>query len=202
MILRDIQESSLVVGAGKLWHEATEAEFLSAIRDGKLPRDAFQRWLVQDYSFAKGITTFQAIAVARTPRPAQTVLIQGLSALDAELDWFEQNAKQHALELNTALHPTCSRYVDYLVASAYTQPFEVLLAILYGVEASYLCAWSALEASGPYAEFINRWSNVQFVTYVRELLDVCNRHTHDLQQEQFNEVLRHERDFWRMTWEG
>ena len=202
MILRDIQESSLVVGAGKLWHEATEAEFLSAIRDGKLPRDAFQRWLVQDYSFAKGITTFQAIAVARTPRPAQTVLIQGLRALDAELDWFEQNAKQHAFELNTALHPTCSRYVDYLVASAYTQPFEVLLAILYGVEASYLCAWSALEASGPYAEFINRWSNVQFVTYVRELLDVCNRHTHDLQQEQFNEVLRHERDFWRMTWEG
>ena len=112
------EESPLVVGAGELWREATEAEFLSAIRDGNLPREAFQRWLVQDYSFAKGLATFQAIAVAKTPRPAQKVLIDGLSALDAELDWFEQNAKRHALDLNAALHPTCRRYVDYLVASA------------------------------------------------------------------------------------
>lgn len=29
-----------------------------------------------------------------------------------------------------ATHPTCSRYVDYLVASAYTQPLEVVLPIL------------------------------------------------------------------------
>ncbi len=202
MTLREFEESPLVVGAGGLWREATEAEFLSAIRDGNLPREAFQRWLVQDYSFAKGLAMFQSIAVARAPRPVQKVLIGGLSALDAELDWFEQNAQRQALELNAALHPTCRRYVDYLIASAYTQPFEVLLAILYGVEASYLCAWSALEASGPYAEFINRWSNAQFVAYVRGLLDLCHRHAHDLQQEQFNEVLRHERDFWKMTWEG
>jgi thiaminase len=202
MSLREIEESPLVVSAGKLWRESTEADFLTAIRDGKLPREAFQRWLVQDYLFAKGLTAFQAIAVARAPRSAQKVLIGGLSALDAELDWFEQNAQRQALDLNAALHPTCRRYVDYLIASAYTQPFEVLLAILYGVEASYLCAWSAVEASGPYAEFINRWSNAQFVGYVRGLLDVCKRHTHELQQEQFNEVLRHERDFWRMTWEG
>ncbi len=199
---RAFEESPLVVGARALWREATEAEFLSAIRDGNLPHDVFQRWLVQDYSFAKGLASFQAIAVAKTPRPAQKVLIAGLSALDAELDWFEHNARKRALNLNAELHPTSRRYVDYLVSSAYTQPFEVLLAILYGVEASYLCAWCALEASGPYAEFIDRWSNAQFVDYVRGLLDLCNRHTHELQQEEFNEVLRHERDFWRMTWEG
>ena len=129
-------------------------------------------------------------------------LIRPSCALDAELDWLEENAQRQALDLNAALHPTCRRYVDYLIASAYMQPCEVLLAILYGVEASYLCAWSALEASGPYAEFIDRWSNARFVAYVRGLLDVCNRHTHESQQEQFNEVLRHERDFWRMTWGG
>jgi len=202
MTPREFETSPLVVGAGELWPQAIHADFLSAIGDGDLPREAFERWLVQDYLFAQGLATFQSIAVAKTPRPAQKVLIGGLSALDAELDWFEQNAQRQALDLNAALHPTCRRYVDYLIASAYTQPFEVLLAILYGVEASYLCAWSALEASGPYAEFINRWSNTQFVAYVRGLLDVCNLHTHELQQEQFNEVLRHERDFWKMTWEG
>ena len=150
MSLREFEESPLVVGAGGLWREATEAEFLSAIHDGNLPREAFQRWLVQDYSFAKGLATFQAIAVAKTPRSAQKVLIGGLSALDAELEWLEQNAQRQALDLDAALHPTCRRYIDCLIASAYTQPFEVLLAVLYGVEASYLCAWSSLEASGPY----------------------------------------------------
>ena len=34
------EESPLVVGAGELWREATEAEFLSAIRDGNLPRES------------------------------------------------------------------------------------------------------------------------------------------------------------------
>ncbi len=77
MSLPQFEESALVVGAGGLWREATEAEFLSAIRDGKLPGEAFQRWLVQDYSFAKGLAAFQAIAVAQAPRPAQKVLIGG-----------------------------------------------------------------------------------------------------------------------------
>jgi len=202
MNLQMIEQSPLVLGAGELWPEATNGESLSAIRDGNLPSEAFQRWLVQDYAFAKGLAAYQAVAVAKTPRPAQKVLIAGLTALDAELDWFEQNAQRQELDLNAAIHPTCRRYVDYLVASAYTQPFEVLLPILYGVEASYLCAWSALEASGPYAEYIDRWSNSLFVEYVAELLGICDREPDDIQQRQFNEVLRHERDFWCMTWEG
>lgn len=202
MSLQEIQSSSLVVGAGDRWQKGTEAEFLDAIRDGTLPEEAFQRWLVQDYYFVKGLTTFLAITIAKTPRPSQKILVAGLAAFDTELDWFEQHAAKQSLDLTTAMHPRCKRYVDYLVASAYTQPFEVLLAMLYGVEASYMSGWSALEASGPYAEFIDRWSNDLFVDYVGELLKTCNRHPHDSQQTQFNEVLRHEREFWRMTWEG
>ncbi len=167
MSLGEFEESPLVAGTGRLWREAAEAVFLSAIRGGNLPREGFQRWLVQDYSFAKGLVMFPAIAVAKTPWPVQNFLIGRLGALVAELDWFEQNAQRQALDLNAALHPTCRRYVDCLIVSVYTQPFEVLLDILYGVEVSYLCAWSALEASGPYAEFINRWSNVHFMACAR-----------------------------------
>ena len=50
------------------------------------------------------------------------------------------------------------------------------------------------------SEFIRRWSNAQFVEYVGELLCLCEQSPHADQQAQFNEVLRHERDFWRMTW--
>lgn len=202
MTLSVIEQSALVLGAGELWRAGTTADYLSAIGDGKLPSDAFHRWLVQDYAFAKGLAAFQAVAVAKTPRPAQKVLIAGLSALDAELDWFEQKAEDFGLDLDVPNHPTCRRYVDYLVASAYTQPSEILLPILYGVEAAYLCAWSALKASGPYAEFIERWSNPLFVDYVTELLGVCDPEPTEIQQHQFNEVLRLERDFWQMTWNG
>ncbi len=202
MTPREFETSPLVVGAGELWPQAIHANFLSAIGDGDLPREAFERWLVQDYLFAQGLTTFEAITVAKTPRPAQKVLIAGLAAMDAEMDWFEEIARNRNLDLSAVPHPTCRRYVDFLVASAYSLPYEVLLAVLYSVEVSYLCAWSELNPIGPYAEFIQRWSNPQFVEYVRQLLQLCDGHQHEDQQQYFNEVLRHERDFWKMTWEG
>ena len=198
----EFEQSPLVEQAGELWRAATHAQFLSAIGEGTLPHDAFQRWLVQDYLFARGLTTFQAIAAAKTPRPAQKLLIAGLAAMDQELDWFEERAAKVNLSLDVPTHPVCRRYVDFLIASAYTRPFKVLLAILYGVEASYLVAWSSLEPTGPYAEFIDRWSNTSFAEYVRGLLQLTECHEHADRQESFNEVLRHERDFWRMTWEG
>ena len=66
MSLQLIEQSPLVLGAGELWRKGTSADFLSAIRDGNLPSDAFHRWLVQDYAFAKGLAAFQAVAVAKT----------------------------------------------------------------------------------------------------------------------------------------
>jgi thiaminase/transcriptional activator TenA len=193
-------KSALAVGAGDLWAEATQAQFLDALGAGTLPEDAFHRWLVQDYLFAQGLTSFQAVATAKTPREAQRPLIAGLSALDAEMEWFEQNLTQRGLNLRAEHHPVCRRYVDFLISAAYSRPFEVLLAILYGVEVSYLAAWSRLPAEGPYAEFIQRRSNEGFVGYVRSLLELCARHPHADQQKCFDEVLRHEADFWRMTW--
>lgn len=200
--LAAIEGCSLVVDAGPLWPEGTKAKFLDSIQDGTLPKEAFDRWLVQDYLFAKGLTTFQAIAAARAPRSAQRVLIAGLGAMDAELEWFEQLGEDRGLDLNDRQHKTCARYVDYLVAAAYTKPVEVLLAILFGVEAAYLSGWSALKASGPYAEFVKRWSNEYFLEYVHQLHDATLAHPHAEQQDEFNEVLRHERDFWTMTYEG
>ncbi|WP_231604755.1 hypothetical protein [Crateriforma conspicua] len=167
-----------------------------------MPTEAFERWLVQDYLFAKGLTTFQAIAAARAPRSAQKVLINGLVAMDAELEWFERLACERSLNLQSPHHPTCRRYVDYLITAAYTKPPEILLAILFGIEAAYLAGWSRLEASGPYKEYILRWSNDLFRQYVVDLHLACVEHPHDGQQDEFDTVLRHERDFWTMTYDG
>ena len=200
--MREFEESPMVAGSGDLWRQATRAKFLSAIGDGTLPEDALRRWLAQDYLFARGLTTFLAIVTAKAPREPQTLLIAGLSALDEEMDWFESSATERGVDLKVDPHPVCRRYVDFLIASAYSQPFEVLLAILYGVEVSYLVAWSRLQPTGPYADVVRRWSSAPFVKYVQGLLAFCMQYRHAEQQEHFNDVLRHERDFWRMTWEG
>ena len=197
-----LEESSLIAAAGDLWPQATRAAFLDAIAEGQLPEEAFRRWLAQDYLFAKGLTSFQAVAAAKTPRGSQSLLIQGLVAMDHEMDWFEANAAKMRIDLSVEPHRVCRRYVDYLIAASYAQQFEVLLAILFGVEASYPVAWSRLKPEGPYAQFIERWSSQHFVEYVQGLRDLAERHPHPRQQDDFNEVLRHERDFWSMTWEG
>ena len=200
--MREFEESPMVASSGDLWRQATRAEFLSAIGDGTLPADAFRRWLAQDYLFARGLTTFQAIATAKAPREPQRLLIAGLSALDEEMDWFESSAPERGVDLKVDPHPICRRYVDFLIASAYSQPFEVLLAILYGVEVSYLVAWSRLQTTGPYADVVQRWSSAPFVKYVQGLLASSTQFRHPDQQKHFDDVLRHEHDFWRMTWKG
>ena len=153
-LIETFEKSRLATGAGELWRRGVTARFLDAVGDGSLPEEAFRRWLVQDYLFVQGFTRFLALAASRTPRPAQSTMIGGLAALDAELAWFEGHAEARGLDLGAAAHPTCRRYVDFLVASAYTKPVEALLAILYGVEVAYTVAWGKLETTGPYAEFI------------------------------------------------
>jgi len=51
--------------------------------------------------------------------------------MDREMDWFEEHAAKESLDLSVPPHPVCRRCVDFLIASAYSQTFEVLLAMLY-----------------------------------------------------------------------
>ena len=53
--MKEFTESRLALGAGELWDLGTRAEFLNAVGDGSLPEDAFNRWLVQDYLFVRGL---------------------------------------------------------------------------------------------------------------------------------------------------
>ena len=122
--MKKFTESRLALGAGELWDLDTRAEFLNAVGDGSLPEDAFNRWLVQDYLFVRGFAGFASLTVGKTPRPGQSVLIAGLSALDDELDWFEAHAETRSLDLGAELHPACQHYVDFLITAGYSEPFQ------------------------------------------------------------------------------
>jgi len=195
-------DSALIRGAGGLWEQATRAPFLDAVASGEIAPEAFSRWLAQDYLFARDLLSFQSLLLSRAPRGAQAVLIGGLAAIEQELGWFESHASRLGLTLDVEPLPACRAYNDYLVLSGYEQPFPGGAAILFGVEVSYLAAWSALKPQGPYAEFIERWSSPRFADYVDSLKTMVEAHPHPEQQNHFNRVLEHEREFWRMAWEG
>ncbi|MCC6861139.1 MAG: hypothetical protein IT158_21400 [Bryobacterales bacterium] len=195
-------DNELITNAPELWRQATRPPFLAALSAGTLPPEAFTRWLAQDYLFAKELLSYQSILTSKAPRDCHHTLIQGLVALDSELAWFESHAVRLQISLDTPPHPIGRRYADFLLRCAYTEPAPVLLAILFGVEVSYLAAWSALPPSGPYHEFIGRWSSAAFGEYVAALSDLARRYPHPSAQECFNAVLVHEREFWKMSAEG
>ena len=200
--LGDLLDAELIQKAGSLWEEATTSPFLEAVATGDVSPVVFGRWLSQDYLFATELTAFQAVVVSKVPRACHKPLIQGLVALDAELAWFESHARRLQLELSVSAHPGCRRYTDFLLHSAHTERYPLLLAILFGVEASYLAAWSALAGEGPYTEFIERWSSEAFKDYVLSLRRLAENNSDPAQQEAFNRVLEFEHDFWTMAWEG
>ncbi len=195
-------DTELIQNSGPLWAEATTSPFLDAVATGDVAPLVFGRWLSQDYLFATELTVFQAVVVSKVPRACHKPLIQGLGALDAELAWFESHARRLQLELGVSTHPACRRYTDFLLHSAHTERYPLLLAILFAVEASYLAAWSALAPEGPYTEFIERWSSEAFKDYVLSLRRLAEDNRDPAQQDAFNRVLEFERDFWTMAWEG
>ena len=197
-----LKDAVLVREAGPLWDEATHSPFLDALASGTLPAEPFRRWLAQDYLFARALMSYQATLLAKAPRDAHKALVAGLAALDSELAWFEGHASRLQVDLAVTPHPVCRRYMDFLLASLHWHPHPVLQAILFGVEAAYLTAWSALPRSGPHVQFIDRWSSEPFASYVASLLELAERYPHEAAQEHFNLVLAHERDFWTMSWKG
>ncbi len=200
--MEPLETCPLVRDAGALWTKATQARFLDALADGSLPAEAFHRWLVQDFHFADALTAFQAIALAKTPRELRQPLLAGLVALSSEMEWFESVAAARSVNLRAPLHPVCRHYCDFLIRVAYNESYPALLVVLFGVEASYLAAWSRLRAEGPYAEFIRRWSRPTFAEYVASLRALAEQHPQEARQAYFEEVLNHESDFWTMAWQG
>ena len=201
-VVREFDRHRLAVGAGDLWRRGTTAAFLDAVGDGTLPPDAFDRWLVQDALFVREFTRFGALVAAKAPRDAQKVLIGGLAALDDELDWFERHARDRGLDLGVAPHPVCRRYANHILAAGYEASVEELLAMFFGIEAAYCVGWGSLVPGGPYREFIERWTSPAFTVYVGQLGSLADRHQGPGQQAAFDDVMRHEEAFWRMTWEG
>jgi thiaminase/transcriptional activator TenA len=180
------------------WAHATRHPFLTAVRDGTLPDSAFDTWLVQDALFVADLLSFQARLLARAPRPAQAVLAAGAASLVAELDWFEEQAAAHGLDLAAAPRPATAAYAALLQRLDGADVGSALTA-LWTIERTYLDAWSYAAPGAPaLREFVEHWTVPGFAGYVSDLAAAADR-AGAPDEAVFAEVVAAEIAFWDMA---
>ncbi len=198
-----MKAKDLIEGNAELWRAATHHAFLDEVRDGTLAPAVFARWLSQDYHFAVALTRTEARALACAPREDLELLVGGIQAMVAELDWFESKASERAIDLDLPLHPTVRAYIDYLRALA-DEPYSVQLTALWALERAYLEGWRTARPGAPaFREFVERWTSDAFATYVGALEAAANRAISqggDPEREAFRWVAKYEKDFWEMAY--
>ncbi len=189
-----------------VWRGATRHPFLDAVREGTLPPRALEAWLTQDHLFVADLLVFQAQLLVRAPRPHQAVLAVGVVALEAELGWFEEKARERGLELEASRHPTTVAYRDFLIGLRY-EPYAAGMTALWALERAYLDAWKSVAPGLPdYREFVEHWTTSEFADYVAGLeeaagsaLESGGQGERERAEIAFLEVARLEKDFWEIA---
>ena len=191
------------------WREAIRHRFLDGVRTGTLPAGTFETWLVQDYLFVLGGMAFQSRLIPRAPRRDQALLIGGLAALEAELGWFEERARERGLALDAPRHPTNAAYGEFLT-NLEREPYAPNITALWALELAYLEAWMNAAPGHPdYRPFVEHWTTREFAGYVSGLEQAADAALDEASDEEwqraeaaFLEVARLERDFWEMAFPG
>jgi thiaminase/transcriptional activator TenA len=189
------------------WQAATRHPFLDAVRDGTLAQEAFATWLVQDYYFVLAEFAVQAYLLPPAPRYAQNLLIRNVAALEAELTWFEAQAKALNLLLSASPHPVTAAYGRFM-RTFEQRPFAAAITATWAIERAYLEAWqSALPGQPRYRDYIERWTNPAFASFVDELEQTCalalaSGNADKEAEAAFLDVAALERAFWDMAWSG
>lgn len=197
-----------------LWDRITAHPFVRAAADGTLPREAFDRWVVEDHYFVVGFRRFLGRLLELAPdEPARDVLAGGLAAITPELELFRREAADRGLDLDAEPCPTNLGYTAYCQAAP-ADGFAVGLTVLYGAEQAYHDAWAAVRAEAgersPYWAFIDNWSGQAFADYVTDLAALLDRVTSGAPdaacRRAFSRVVSLELRFWDAvhageTWE-
>lgn len=204
-----MQTRDLLKDHARPWREATGHPFLNGVHEGTLKDGVFTTWLVQDYLFVLDGLAFQSRLVPRSPRRDHSLIIGGLAALEAELSWFEEKARERSLDLDAPRHPTNAAYGEFL-SSLENEPYAANITALWALELTYLEAWQNAAPGAPeYSPFVEHWTTPEFAEYVSGLEGAANSALADASGDKreraeaaFREVVRLERDFWEMAFSG
>jgi thiaminase (transcriptional activator TenA) len=163
-----------------LYETIRTMRFNEELAAGTLSRERFTQYVVQDAHYLIGFGRALALAAAKAPHPdrivqfakgAEVAIVVERSLHGSFFELF--GISQRDFE-ETPVSPGCSHYVSYLLATAYAEPYEVVLAALLP------CFWIYGEIGrdihgrttqdNPYQAWIDTYAGEEFHDAVRAVI--------------------------------
>ena len=154
--------------------------FNAQLASGALSESRFKHYITQDAHYLVGFGRALALAAAKAPDADRIVQFakaaEGALVVERALhgSFFRQYGITAQLFAQTPLSPACHHYVCYLLATAYAEPYEVLLAALLP------CFWIYAEvgrdiparaaAANPYRAWMDTYAGEEFHAAVRAMI--------------------------------
>lgn len=189
------------------WQAATVHPFLNECKLGTIKPQQFNTWLVQDYLFVVEFTRMVGRILTYAPTFHFDVILMGLNALQDELNWFKDKARERKLNLDIEKQSTCTEYCIFMNKLT-EMPYPIQATTLWEIELAYNQGWQLPgEMLLPYNEFANRWGNPEFTNYVKllevqanQVLASASKTIQSQSEATFLNVARLEKDFWQMAY--
>lgn len=158
--------------------------FNTELAAGTLSRERFQGYIVQDALYLAQYSRILAIAGARGP-DAETLRAFGLCALEAvavEQALHERYLTEFGVDparlIDAEPSPDCLGYTSFLLATAYHEPWEVLVAALLPCFWIYWDVGSRVAktaaADNPYRAWIDTYADEAFGEAVRSVIGITD----------------------------
>ena len=154
--------------------------FNAALAAGTLSEARFKHYITQDAHYLIGFGRALTLAGAKAPDPDRIVQFaksaEGAIVVERALhgSFFQKYGITPEVFAQTPLSPACHHYVSYLLATAYAEPYEVLLGALLP------CFWIYAEvgrdiharavAGNPYQAWIDTYASEEFHNAVRVMI--------------------------------
>jgi thiaminase (transcriptional activator TenA) len=159
--------------------------FNTELAAGSLARERFQHYITQDAIYLGQFSRALALAAAKAPNAA-TLEAFTQSALRAAAvervlheDYLRAVGMDPGMLERTEPAPDCLAYTSFLIAAAYHEPWEVLVAALLPCFTIY---WevggsisAAATAANPYRAWIDTYADPRFGEAVRETAAIVDR---------------------------
>ena len=110
--------------------------FNAELAAGMLSEARFKHYITQDAHYLIGFGRALTLAAAKAPNPDRIVQFaksaEGAIVVERALhgSFFERYGITPEIFARTPLSPACHHYVSYLIATAYGEPYEVVLGAL------------------------------------------------------------------------
>jgi thiaminase (transcriptional activator TenA) len=189
---------------------------------GFLGRDRFQAYITQDAIYLGRFSRALAIAAAKAPDMStmQSFAQSALGAIAVEQALHSRYLQDFGVDpasiADAEPSPDCLAYTSYLIAAAYHDPWEVLVAALlpcFWIYWDVGCAIARTAAPhNPYKAWIDTYADERFGNAVKTVIAIADRAaetttaaTRDLMLAAFTRACQYEWLFWdgayqRRTW--